>query len=223
MAYRDLSTEIAAYSIARWSYYTEWNPNRFLHTEIEVKKPYSFSFTVNRGLGRAMVFPETELLVPGYSWPLRTLFLDYLRVGDSNEYNLELWWARGHIGKNPLRNTKIKAEYINTLYPNGYEVVTCNWLSCKIDDGEFRTVNETPLILGDMPCDSKLNITLKVDSRDCSITRGLVFFRLVFTGDCKESIYGAPVVYRDGSQYFEGSQDDYRSSNFLCRLYVVGG
>lgn len=217
-----LQTEIEAYSVARFSYYTEWNPNRFLPVEIEAKKPYSFSFTVNKGLSNVATSPETELLIPGYSWPLRTLFLDYLRIGDSNEYSFELWWARGHTGKNPLKNVKIKAEYINTNFQNGYEVVTCNWLSCKIDDGGYQTVNETPLVLGDMPCDSKLNLTLKVDSRDCSLTRGLVFFRLVFTGDYKESLYGSPIVYRDGSQYFEGDIDDYTSNNFICRLYIVG-
>ena len=95
------------------------------------------------------------------------------------------------------------------------------WISCKVGEGEYQTVHETPLFLQDIPCDSKLDITLKVEARDCSISRGLVFFRLVFTGDYSEAIYGGPIVYQDGSCYHAGIFDDYRSKDFIARLYVV--
>lgn len=217
-----VDTEIEAASYASWSFTTEWNPDRFLNTEIAAKKPYAFSFKTETGSSYAASSAEVEILLSGYSWPLRTLFLDYLRVGTANEYNFELWWARGQSGKNPLRNAKIRAEYITTQFDGGHEVVTCDWLSCTIDGGDVQTINETPVDLGDMPCDSKLDVALTVTCRDCSLTRGLVFFRLIITGDYKESLYGAPVVYGDGSQYFEGEQDDYTSNTFISRLYVVG-
>lgn len=216
-----LDTEIEALSYARWSFNTEWNPNRFLNTEIAAKKPYTFSFKTKTGSGYVASSSEIEILLSGYSWPLRTLFLDFLRVGTSNMYNFDIWFARGHSGKNPLRNTKIKAEYIDTQFANGYEVITCDWLSLKVEDGAYQTVNETPLLLGDMPCDSKLSVSLKVECRDCSLTRGLVYFKLVFSGDYTESVYNS-IGYGDGSQYFSGDCDDYRSPNFIARLYVVG-
>ncbi|MCK5615093.1 hypothetical protein KAR91_75215 [Candidatus Pacearchaeota archaeon] len=216
-----LDTEIEALSYARWNFNTEWNPNRFLNTEIAAKKPYTFSFKTKTGSSYVASSSEIEILLSGYSWPLRTLFLDYLRVGTSNVYNFELWWARGQSGKNPLKNAKIKAEYTNTQFAGGYEVVTCDWLSIKIDGGASQTVNATPLDLGDMPCDSKLNLELTVDCRDCSISRGLIFFRLIVTGDYQESLYSS-VGYGDGSQYFEGAMDDYQSPNFIARLYVIG-
>jgi len=217
-----LDTEVEALSYARWSFNTEWDPNRFLNTDIAAKKPYTFSFKTKTGSSYTATSSEIEILLSGYSWPLRTLFLDYLRVGTSNVYNFELWWARGQVGKKPLKNAKIKAEYVNTQFSGGYEVVTCDWLTCSIDGGAEQTINATPLDLGDMPCDSKLDIELTVDCRDCSLTRGLVFFRLIVTGDYQEALYGAPVVYGDGTQYFEGTMDDYESNNFICRLYVVG-
>lgn len=219
--FADLKTEIKAGCAARWHYTTEWNPNRFLKTSIEAKKPYEFSFNTQTNTGYSATSVEVELLVPGYSRPLRTLFLDYLKVGNIAEYSFELWWSRGLSGKNPLRNAKIKAEYIDAQYSNGFEVVTCDWLSAKVNDGVFQTVNETPANLGDIPCDSKFDVTLKVNCRDCSLTRGLVFFRLIVTGDFQEAMYGAPVVYRDGSLYHSALQDDYTSKNFVCRLYVV--
>lgn len=216
-----LKTEIKAGCAARWYYTTEWNPNRFLKTSIEAKKPYEFSFSTITGATYAMQEAEVELLISGYSFPLRTLFLDYIKVGTANEYNFQIWWARGLSGKNSLKNVKIKAEYIDTQYPNGFEVVTCEWLSIKINDGEYQTVSGTPANLGDMPCDSKLNVTLKVNCRDCSLTRGLAFFKLIITGDWAESLYGGPAVYRDGACYHSGFYDDYSSDPFICRLYIV--
>jgi hypothetical protein len=217
-----LNTEIKAGCSAKWSFNTEWNPNRFLSTEIAAKKPYEFNFDIQTGSLYSATTAELELLVSGYANPIRTLFLDYLQVGGENEYTFQLWWARGLVNKNTLKNAKIKAEYINTLDSGGYEVVTCDWLSCKVGTGDYSTVNETALTLGDVLCDSKLDITLKINCRDCSITRGLVFFKLIFTGDYKESIYGETVVYRNGAVYHSGLFDDYTSNEFICRLYVVG-
>ena len=216
-----LNTEIKVGCSAKWNFNTEWNPNRFLNTEIEVKKPYAFSFTTQTGADYSITNPEVELLIPGYSRPLRTLFLDYLPVGNTNEYLFQLWWARGLYGRNTLKNVKIQAQYINTLDSGGYEVVTCDWLSCKVGSGIYQTVNETPLVLGDILCDSKLDITLRVECRDCSLTRGLVFFRLVFTGDYHEPVYGGTVVYRDRSIYHSGLFDDYRSNDFICRMLIA--
>ena len=216
-----LKTEIKAGCVARWYYTTEWNPNRFLKTSIEAKKPYSFSFNIRTGLNYAMPEPEIEILVPDSSFPMRTLFLDYLKVGTTNTYDFQLWWARGLSGKDPLRNAKIKAEYIDTRYANGYEVVTLNWISLKVGDGEYNTVNEEGLLLNDIPCDSKIDIALRVECRDCSFTRGLAFFRLIVTGDFREALYGGPIIYRDGSNYHSGEFDDYQSDNFICRLYIV--
>lgn len=216
-----LGTEIEALSYAKWSFNTEWNPNRFLSTEIAAKKPYSFSFKTQTGSSYAAATSEIEILLSGYTWPLRTLFLDYLRVGTSNVYNFELWWVRGQSGKNSLKNAKIKAEYTTTQFAGGYEVVTCDWLTCRVNGGAEQTINETFADLGNMPCDSKLDIELTVDCRDCSLTRGLVFFKLIIVGDSKEAIYGAPIVYGEGTQYFEGEYDNYTADNFICRLYVV--
>ena len=216
-----LNTEIKAGCAARWNFNTEWNPNRFLCTQIAAKKPYEFSFKTQTDEDYTATDPEIEFKISGYSFPLRTLFLDYIPVGGSNEYPLELWWARGLTGKGTLKNAKIKAEYIDTQDSGGYEVVTCDWISCKVNGGEYGTVNETPLALGDIPCDSKLDITLKVECRDCSLTRGLVFFRLIISGDYKEAVYGDSIVYRDGSRYHVGEHDDYRSIDFISRLYVV--
>ena len=216
-----LNTEIKAGCAARWNFNTEWNPNRLLYTQIAAKKPYEFSFKTRSAEGFAATEPSVEFKIPGYSFPIRTLFLDYIAVGGINEYQLELWWARGLIGKDGLKNVKIKAEYIDTQYPGGYEVVTCNWLSCALNDGEYKTINETPLFLGDIQCDSYLKFSLKVECRDCSLTRGIVFFKLNISGDYKESIYGDKVVYQDGSRYHAGEQDDYQSIDFISRLYVV--
>lgn len=216
-----LKTEIKAGCAARWNFNTEWNPNRFLNTAIEAKKPHEFSFKTQSAEGYAATIPSVEFKVPGYSFPLRTLFLDYISVGSSNEYQLELWWARGLIGKGTLKNAKIKAEYIDTSNAGGHEVVTLNWISIKVGDGEYQTVNETALLLDDILCDSKLDVTLKVECRDCSVSRGLIFFKLIITGDWKESIFGGPTVYRDGKLYHSGLQDDYKSIDFICRLYVV--
>ena len=215
------NTEIKAGCAARWNFNTEWNPNRLLYTQIAAKKPYEFSFKTQSAEGFAATEPSVEFKIPGYSFPIRTLFLDYIAVGGINEYQLELWWARGLIGKDGLKNVKIKAEYIDTQYSGGYEVVTCNWLSCAINDGEYNTINETPLFLGDIQCDSHLKFNLKVECRDCSLTRGIVFFKLSISGDYKESIYGDKIVYQDGSRYHAGEQDDYQSIDFISRLYVV--
>lgn len=216
-----LKTEIKAGCAARWNFNTEWNPNRFLCTQIAAKKPYEFSFKTQTDEDYTATDPSVEIKIPGYSFPLRTLFLDYISVGGTNEYQLQLWAARGMTGKGTLKNAKIKAEYIDTQDSGGYEVVTCDWISCKVNGGEYGTVNETPLALGDIPCDSKLDITLKVECRDCSLTRGLVFFRLIISGDYKEAVYGDSIVYRDGSRYHVGEHDDYRSIDFISRLYVV--
>ena len=216
-----LKTEIKAGCAARWNFNTEWNPNRFLCTQIAAKKPYEFSFKTQTDEDYAATDPSVEIKIPGYSFPLRTLFLDYISVGGTNEYQLQLWAARGMTGKGTLKNAKIKAEYIDTQDSGGYEVVTCDWISCKVNGGEYGTVNETPLALGDIPCDSKLDITLKVECRDCSLTRGLAFFKLIITGDWKEANYSDSIVYRDGTQYHSGIYDDYTSISFICRLYVV--
>lgn len=216
-----LKTEIKAGCAARWNFNTEWNPGRFLNAVIEAKKPYEFSFKTQTDEDYAATDPEIEFKISGYSFPLRTLFLDYIPVGGSNEYPLELWWARGLTGKGTLKNAKIKTEYIDTQDSGGYEVVTCDWISCKVNGGEYGTVNETPLALGDIPCDSKLDIILKVECRDCSLTRGLAFFKLIIQGDWKEAIYSDSITYQDGSLYHAGLQDDYRSIDFISRLYVV--
>jgi hypothetical protein len=216
-----LKTEIKVGCAARWYYTTEWNPNRSLKTSIEAKKPYSFSFNTQTGLDYAMSDPEIEILVADSIFPMRTLFLDYIKVGTANEYLLNLWWARGIYGQNPLRNAKIKAEYVDTQYSNGYEIITCDWLSLKIGEGEYQTLNETPVNLGDMPCDSMLDITLKANCRDCSLTRGIAFFKLSISGDYSEAIYGGPAIYRDGKLYHSGLHDDYQSPDFICRSYIV--
>lgn len=216
-----LGTEIKAGCAARWNFNTEWNPGRFLSTAIEAKKPYAFSFKTQSAKGYAATESSVEFKIPGYPFPIRTLFLDYIAVDGVNEYPLQLWWARGLLGKGTLKNAKIKAEYIDTQYSGGYEVVTCNWISYKINDGEYKTINETPVLLGDIPCDSYLDLLLKVECRDCSLTRGLVFFKLNISGDYREAIYGDSIVYQDGSQYHAGEQDDYQSIDFICRLYVV--
>ena len=216
-----LKTEIKAGCAARWNFNTEWNPNRFLCTQIAAKKPYEFSFKTQTDEDYTATDPEIEFKISGYSFPLRTLFLDYIPVGGSNEYQLQLWWARGLIGRGTLKNVKIKAAYMDTQFSGGYEVVTCDWVSCKINSGEYNTVNETPLDLGDIPCDSYLGITLKVECRDCSLSRGLVFFKLIIQGDFREAIYGDSIVYQDGSTYHSGLHDDYQSIEFVSRLYVV--
>jgi len=216
-----LKSEIKAGCAARYSFNTEWNPNRFLITEIEAKKLHEFSFNTVTGSSYAATSPQIEILTSSGIYPLRTLFLDYLSVGGINEYTFKLWWGRGLGGGDALKNAKIKAEYINTTNGGGLEVITCDWVSCKIEDEEYQTVNETPVNLGDILADSYLNLTLKVECRDCSLSRGLIFFRLVFTGDLCESIFGDKVVYNDGSRYFFGNVDDYESQAFVARLYVV--
>ena len=217
-----LSTEIIAGCAARWNFNTEWNPERFLNTEIVAKKPYEFSFKTQTDEGYAATTPAVEFKVAGYSFPLRTLFLDYVQVGgDVAEYPLQLWWSRGLTGKGTLKNAKIKAEYVNNSNEGGHEVVTLDWLSCKVEDGDYQTVNETAVTLGDIPCDSYMDVTLKVECRDCSLSRGLIFFKLIITGDWRESIYGDSIVYRDGSQYHVSELDDFQSIDFISRLYVV--
>ena len=216
-----LNTEIKAGCAARWNFNTEWNPGRFLNAAIEAKKPYEFSFKTQTDEDYAATDPEIEFKISGYSFPLRTLFLDYIAVGGTNIYPLELWWARGKTGSGTLKNAKIRAEYINTQDSGGFEIINCGWLSCKVGDGEYNTVNDTPLFLGDLPCDSKFDLTLKVECRDCSLSRGLIFFKLIITGDQFESVYGGPTVYRDGKLYHSGIYDDYSSQEFICRLYVA--
>ena len=216
-----LKTEIKAGCAARWNFNTEWNPDRFLRTAIEAKKPYEFSFKTQGEEGYAATEPSVEFKIPGYNFPLRTLFLDYISVGSSNEYTLQLWWARGLIGKGTLKNAKIKAEYIDTGNQGGFEVVTLDWISVKVGDGEYKTVNETALLLEDILCDSYINVTLKVECPACAVSRGLIFFKLIIQGDFREANFGDSIVYQDGSVYHSGLFDDYQSIDFISRLYVV--
>jgi len=216
-----LKSEIIAGCAARYSFNTEWNPNRFLNTEIEAIKPYNFSFNTVSGSSYAATSQQIEILTATGTYPLRTLFLDYIMPGSSNEYVFKLWFSRGISGGTTLKNAKIKAEYINVSDSGGFEIVTLEWISCKVGSGEYQAVSETPINLGDILCDSYLDITLKVTCRDCSLSRGLIFFKLIFTGDLRESIFGDKVVYNDGSRYFFGNVDDYESQAFVARLYVV--
>jgi len=219
--YRNLLTEIKAGCSAKYSFTTEWNPNRFLSTEIEAKKLHEFSFKTMTGASYSATSPKIELLPSAGTYPLRTLFLDYTVLGTENIYPMELHWARGLYGKDGLKNAKVRAEYIDTSYPGGWEIVTGDWLSCSINGGDYQTVNATPLNLGEILCDSHLDFDLKVVCRDCVLSRGLVFFKLIFTGDFQESIYGDSIVYGDGSKYHVGIYDDYESNPFVCRIYIV--
>jgi len=217
-----LKSEIKAGCAARYSFDTEWNPNRFLMTEIAAKKPHEFSFNTISGSNYAATSPQIEILTATGTYPLRTLFLDYITPGSENEYVFKLWFARGLGGGAALKNAKIKAEYINTSDAGGFEIVELGIISVKVGDGEYQTVSTTPLLLGDILADSYLDLSLKITIRDCTLSRGLIFFKLILTGDLKESLYSDKVVYGDGSQYFLAEVDDYTSNDFVCRLYIVG-
>lgn len=220
-ALQDLGVFVKAGSAARFSYTTKWSPQRLLNISVEAKKRYEFSFRVMTGAELVGAVPKVEFLVAGYSWPLWTLFLDNIKVDSINEYPFQLWWARGIKNKNTLQNAKLAIENIDATFAGGSEVVECSWVSCKVGGGSFKAIPTAGLLLGDIPCDSYLDITLRIVCRDCSLTRGLVLFNLYIKGDYKEPVYGGPVVFGDGSRYYAGAGDDYVLAPVVSRLQVI--
>ena len=188
---------------------------------MKAKSKYEFSFDTMTASALSAYNPRVEILKSGYNYPLYTLFLDSIKVNTTAEYPFQLWWARGHSNKNSLKNAKIRFNYITDQFSGGYEIITCNWLELKEVGGSYSEIPTDGLLLGTIPCDSFVDVVLKMECPDCALTRGTAYFNITLTGDYIEPVYGGPPTFGDGSQYYTGEADDYLSSTFICRAYVI--
>ena len=216
-----LLAEIKARKDASWSFNTKLNPLWMLPTFIEAKKPYEFSFTIMSDIDERKTYsPQVEFMLPSHDFPLRTLFLDWVTAtGSPYIYDFNMWWARKYQVES-LENARLYAEVVTDENPGGKEIVEEGWISAKVSEGNWATLNSDGyLLLGNFGTDTYKSIQLRVTVPAGHTTSGLAFIKLKITGALDQAFFGRGFVYTDGVLY--SGRDEVYIDSFICRLYIV--
>ena len=115
---------------------------------------------------------------------VRTLYFDWYVCGELRMREFELWWGREESSGKTLPNLTLTPKTVaNGGNVNGAEIIDSSWLRVQIGTGAISSVGSSGINLGNLAINSKISLSIGLETSSVVTTVGPIFFKLDFSCD----------------------------------------